>query len=237
MASAYVDAMREVQPCGPYALAGYSFGGLVAYEMACRLREMGEALDLLALFETDVSSRNLLPKERLLSKWALARRNMRELAAQPPQRWLSFLLEKVAVVWRRVVWRRDFIRELDDPALDLSDTVRARNRQLYEIGAREFAAYQPRHYSGTLSIFRTAHSSDPLLFWRRAADRVDVCNIAGRHGTIMDDPNVTSLAARLRLYLDRRDLERAACVFEASVDPDRSAVLAPPLAKIADPAT
>ncbi len=31
-------AVREVQPTGPYLLGGYSFGGLVAYEMSCRLR-------------------------------------------------------------------------------------------------------------------------------------------------------------------------------------------------------
>jgi len=34
MAAAYASAIREVQPSGPYALAGYSFGGLIAYEMA-----------------------------------------------------------------------------------------------------------------------------------------------------------------------------------------------------------
>jgi acetoacetyl-CoA synthetase len=237
MASAYIDAIREVQPNGPYALAGYSFGGLVAFEMGCRLREMGEVLDLLALFETDVSSRILLPTERLLGHWMLVRRNMRELAGQPRRRWTSFLMEKGTVVWRRVVWRRDFIRELDDSALDLSETVRARNRQLYESGDREFAAYRPRHYPGTLAIFRTADPTDPLLFWRRAADRVDVFNIAGKHGTIMDDPNVASLAAQLRLYLDRSDLEPVTCVRGGSASPVRDATLVPkPLGKIADPA-
>src|SRR5260370_4691198 len=34
MAEAYLDAIRTVQPNGPYFLAGYSFGGLVAFEMA-----------------------------------------------------------------------------------------------------------------------------------------------------------------------------------------------------------
>jgi acyl-CoA synthetase (AMP-forming)/AMP-acid ligase II/thioesterase domain-containing protein/acyl carrier protein len=48
-ADAYLSAIRNVRPRGPYRLAGHSFGGLVAYEMACRLRERGEAVRLVLL--------------------------------------------------------------------------------------------------------------------------------------------------------------------------------------------
>ncbi|WP_238539735.1 non-ribosomal peptide synthase/polyketide synthase [Corallococcus macrosporus] len=51
MASAYVDAIREVQPSGPYLLGGWSVGGVIAYEMARQLRERGEAVGLLALID------------------------------------------------------------------------------------------------------------------------------------------------------------------------------------------
>ncbi|MFP2903427.1 thioesterase domain-containing protein, partial [Corallococcus sp. 4LFB] len=43
-----------MQPHGPYQLGGWSLGGLVAYEMAQRLREAGEAVHLLALIDTHV---------------------------------------------------------------------------------------------------------------------------------------------------------------------------------------
>jgi len=39
-------------PDGPYALAGYSFGGLIAYEMARQLKKMRKKVILLALFDT-----------------------------------------------------------------------------------------------------------------------------------------------------------------------------------------
>ncbi|MBM9510739.1 non-ribosomal peptide synthetase [Actinacidiphila acididurans] len=42
MAADYVAAIRAVQPNGPYHLLGWSFGGLVAQEMAVQLREAGE---------------------------------------------------------------------------------------------------------------------------------------------------------------------------------------------------
>ncbi|MDF2998275.1 MAG: dhbF [Xanthobacteraceae bacterium] len=52
MAGAYLDEMRRVQPKGPYYLIGWSFGGVVAYEMAHRLRQAGEEIGLLAFMDT-----------------------------------------------------------------------------------------------------------------------------------------------------------------------------------------
>jgi thioesterase domain-containing protein/acyl carrier protein len=52
MAARYVAAMRAVQPKGPYHLAGWSLGGIVAYAMACQLRDAGEDVATVALFDT-----------------------------------------------------------------------------------------------------------------------------------------------------------------------------------------
>lgn len=46
MTSTYVDALRRVQPHGPYAIAGYSYGGTVAFEMAKKLRAEAAQADL-----------------------------------------------------------------------------------------------------------------------------------------------------------------------------------------------
>src|SRR5258708_36709359 len=48
MAECYLPAIREIQPQGPYLLAGYSFGGLVALEIGRRLLEQGEKIGFLA---------------------------------------------------------------------------------------------------------------------------------------------------------------------------------------------
>ena len=52
MAELYLEHLLKVQPDGPYYLGGYSFGGLVALEMARRLRERGREIALLALVDT-----------------------------------------------------------------------------------------------------------------------------------------------------------------------------------------
>jgi thioesterase domain-containing protein len=47
-----IAAIRTVQPHGPYVLAGHSYGGLVAFEMAHRLRDAGEDVALLAILDS-----------------------------------------------------------------------------------------------------------------------------------------------------------------------------------------
>ncbi|MFE9614016.1 amino acid adenylation domain-containing protein [Streptomyces sp. NPDC006012] len=54
MAARLIRLMRRVQPSGPYRLAGYSFGGTLAHEMATQLLGDDETVEFLALFDTRV---------------------------------------------------------------------------------------------------------------------------------------------------------------------------------------
>ncbi|MGP3991727.1 alpha/beta fold hydrolase [Streptomyces sp. 3N207] len=50
MVSTYVAAIRRAQPSGPYAVAGYSYGGAVAFEIAKRLEADGDKVDFVGVF-------------------------------------------------------------------------------------------------------------------------------------------------------------------------------------------
>ncbi|MGW0337657.1 AMP-binding protein [Streptomyces sp. NPDC003011] len=50
MVDSYVTAIRARQPHGPYAVAGYSYGGAVAFEIAKVLRSQGERVDFVGSF-------------------------------------------------------------------------------------------------------------------------------------------------------------------------------------------
>jgi amino acid adenylation domain-containing protein len=52
MAKEYIESLREIQPTGPYFIGGWSFGGLVAVEMANQLQQLGEKISLLVLIDT-----------------------------------------------------------------------------------------------------------------------------------------------------------------------------------------
>jgi amino acid adenylation domain-containing protein len=49
IAAAHLDAIRAVQPQGPYRLGGFCNGGLLAYEMSRQLEQEGEEVEFLAL--------------------------------------------------------------------------------------------------------------------------------------------------------------------------------------------
>lgn len=57
MAADYLRQIRAQGDCRPYHLCGYSFGGLVAFEMACQLHNAGEELGLLGLLDTRLRAR------------------------------------------------------------------------------------------------------------------------------------------------------------------------------------
>jgi amino acid adenylation domain-containing protein len=52
IAAHYIAAMIKSNPKGPYALAGYSYGGIIAYEMASQLTSQGRKVSMLAILDT-----------------------------------------------------------------------------------------------------------------------------------------------------------------------------------------
>src|SRR5438132_10198969 len=75
MAQFYLDAIKTLQPQGPYLLVGFSLGGLVTLEMAQRLSESGEKVALLAMLDSYPHISYLSPGQRLrLTTRLMARR-------------------------------------------------------------------------------------------------------------------------------------------------------------------
>lgn len=72
MAEDYVNAIQQIQPQGPYHLLGWSFGGVVAYAMACRLQQMGERVALLGIMDsypsTDERQSSPMTEEKLMKE-------------------------------------------------------------------------------------------------------------------------------------------------------------------------
>src|SRR5690606_29340174 len=105
-ASAYVAALRAAQPEGPYMLGGWSFGGLVAYEMARQLSAAGHEVALLALFDSwapGIEPPPVVDDTALLSLFAddLGRTFGADLGISPealrqiaPDRQLAYVLEQ-----------------------------------------------------------------------------------------------------------------------------------------------
>ena len=184
MAGHYVTLVRQVQPHGPYFLSGASFGGTVAFEMAQQLRQAGEAIGLLALFESYGPGYPERPR-----LW----QRLRNLSDKS---WS----ERMAAVNRRLL--APFSFELRDIAgTNLVEGV----RRVIEANFRAMHAYRHARYEGEIVLFRaTIHASElgtgfehPTNGWSRVSPEVRVIDVEGDHRYLLDPPAVHELAPRL----------------------------------------
>lgn len=83
MAQFHLEAMKQIQPHGPYILIGYSFGGLVMLDIAQRLRENGEQIALFVMVDTYPNKRYLRPMSFFRLATRLAKRRIFVLFRTP----------------------------------------------------------------------------------------------------------------------------------------------------------
>jgi amino acid adenylation domain-containing protein len=191
MAELYLAHLRKAQPEGPYYLGGYSFGGLVAVEIARRLIEAGQEIGLLALVDTYFTGQQ--------SNSSLLNRFFSLSSGQK----LAYL-KKRASRYRRGIKRRI-------ASLSLPPAVKA----VRAACAAAEHSYRPSVFPGPVALFRASEKAlrgldDAQNGWQQyAAGGLEVHEIEGDHGNIMNEPNVRRLAAALRARLDLARSERA----------------------------
>lgn len=196
IATDYLKHLRALQPRGPYALVGYSFGGLVAFEMACMLRAAGDEVDFLGLIDTDVHEACLRPAARFAFKMMRPLRYAALIARNP--------MATIPELWERFFRTRSIGPVAPNRANDVMSPLLLRVAQLNRAA---FYQYRPRPYAGPLTIFRATERwprfCDPLPVWRRqASGEVTVCEIPGGHTELVQELGVAALARRLGALLE-----------------------------------
>jgi acyl-coenzyme A synthetase/AMP-(fatty) acid ligase/thioesterase domain-containing protein/acyl carrier protein len=201
MAAEYCREVKALQPEGPYYLCGYSFGGLVAFEMARRLWESGDAVGLVGLFDTTMSWLRW-PLRTWLS---IVRRRLVQFAveasADPIHTWPAAIRKGASRV-------RDRLRghptpgERDGPPLP--SFLKAAPTRVLRVAAAALIAsarYRPGFYPGELTLFSPAEREPTLpplqAIWRKHARTLSIVETAGTHWTMLSAPNAASTAARL----------------------------------------
>ena len=93
LARTHLARVREIQPVGPYRIAGFSFGGLVAFEMAHQLRSVGQEVEMLFLLDPMLPYRTEASPLGCAREWQVkpldenwfgwAKRHMSNLVSEP----------------------------------------------------------------------------------------------------------------------------------------------------------
>ena len=220
MATHYIKQIRERQPHGPYFVAGHSFGGLVAYEIACQLAAQNETMGIVGLFDT--FQENIIAGDELLQDAPTRVRApfflLKEAAAGaiPQLRVLLFgnnrigyLSDKKNALMVRVVARITRMRYRLTYAL-YHRLGRTMPPELTSVKEADWIAsdnYRPGHYEGGIVLFRCADriETDPpdssRLWQRLAKGGVTILDIPGDHNSILKEPGAQILAEHLLGYL------------------------------------
>jgi non-ribosomal peptide synthetase component F/thioesterase domain-containing protein/acyl carrier protein len=187
MAVEYLREVKARQPDGPYNLCGYSFGGLVAFEMARRLRDSGDEVALVGLFDTMMSP----------LRWPL--RSWLSIVRGRVVRFAAGVITAPIHTWPASVWKmgcragarvRDFLKSAPTRILKVETSALIAS-----------ARYRPGFYPGELTLFTPVERGpglpSPQAIWRKHAGSLSIVETAGDHWTMFSASNAESVAASL----------------------------------------
>jgi thioesterase domain-containing protein len=218
LAAQHADAIQRERPHGPYALAGFCIGGVLAYEVARQLKLRGEKIENAVMIDPEIGSRTEALCLRAVD-WIGDRRRMTPLEKLDRFIAASRKLARVRHVWKSpLVEKRRFVtrnlrklRRRGDVQIVPEDAVANGLRKGRTLEAFQWmsTAYRPRPYDGEVGLLYTDEQLEatPHLIddWRRAAPRLNARRIPGGHLTAITtyaSSVVKAIRAELRtLYM------------------------------------
>jgi thioesterase domain-containing protein len=203
MAELYLPEVLRAQPSGPYLLGGYSGGGIVAYEMAQRLRRTGREVALLALLDT-------------------FRAGIKPLATSMKDHFARLFAEGPGYVQRRAKARLS--RRVDE----FSNVLKIRfymsqnkplpfalrDLQLTHAFLQAADRYEPAPYPGPVTLYRAREvalafkHAGPKLGWDDLIPDLSIVDVPGDHDTLVYEPNVSVMTSHLAATLRRLNARR-----------------------------
>jgi thioesterase domain-containing protein len=187
-----VESLRRAQPCGPYYIGGWCADGLLAFDIASRLLAEGETVGLLVLLHAGnpvhfrrhgkaaVKFSSFKHQLRLLGR--MRHKELRDFAAERAKRLLARISPK-------------------------ADETAPTGHYFDGIIDRTAMHYEPKPYAGDAVLFQPIDR--PQVFDHRAGwaeivqGEFSDFDIPGGHHTMLYEPNVQELAARLAECLER----------------------------------
>jgi len=208
LAAHYIKEMRTLQPNGPYFLAGVSFGGIVAYEMAQQLLTQGQKIALLVLFDT--RSPTLPVKSLDFNSLQIHLRNLSQLELKEK---LVYIMMKVKYkIQGKLRWIKPFFLKIAEKsylALKLPMPYALHYSLILEANNKLACEYVVQIYPAKVTLFRA--SDQPVKFdqfsdlgWRDlAVGGVEIHEVPGDHLGIFQEPHVQVLAKKLKDCIDK----------------------------------
>jgi amino acid adenylation domain-containing protein len=230
MASHYIDAIIQQNPDGPYLLAGFSLGGVIAFEMARQLKEIGKDVKMLAAFDTyvyDCIYYDPLP----LKTWKKLKFNFNSLLYffKFSNGFKNTVAEKGTLIKRKLLgfyWSLRYKEDQNRPGFF---------GYAYKIDKNNLDAlkrYQFKPLDVAVDVFkaetRTFYVEDAVnMGWKPYALKgVNIHKIPGEHNTIFKAPNDKKFAQELQRCLEVVENQKEVTLTNAKAEKANEIVLA-----------
>ncbi len=199
LAAEYVSEILERQNTGPFHLAGFSSGSVMAFEIACQLTQMGHEVGLLALIDGDLQGREPeMPKALKYSRVAIRKLakivfKMRDELSAGPRQFVSKRLNYVRLLMR--------LRDLENSTSIEDLTV----EQALLLAER---SYTPKPYPGSALLIRFhdeawSYGPDPMMGWTELIEGgIQTLDFPGGHITGMSPVCAPQMAEVLRKEME-----------------------------------
>jgi amino acid adenylation domain-containing protein/FkbM family methyltransferase/non-ribosomal peptide synthase protein (TIGR01720 family) len=193
----YCDVIVSAWPSGPYRIGGWSYGGIVAFDLARRLEATGRVVDLLAIFDT------LAPGAMPEGEW---RKSAATLMADIFGADAGVDIEELAGLTLDAQLQRVTARAIAagvlPPEFSVADAQRA--WAVFQAHRHAEETYRATPSLGHGLVFSSnlrRGDPEPTLGWYRWLRQVDVVEVPGTHLDVLRPPVVDQVA----------DVIRAAC--------------------------
>jgi thioesterase domain-containing protein/acyl carrier protein len=193
MAAKFVDELKRLQRTGRFFIAGHSFGGVLAFEIARQLSEAGREIGILALLDPD-PPQPYPPDTYRFSRFAFHAQTILRLPLAEKKK---HFLKNIRNIGNRILpktmvsehekWMRDFHRKTGET----------------------HACYNARPFKGNAVMFlatgvhwRFQPSSDPRNNWAKyISGKIKIDDVPGNHESVVVEPHVQVLARKLKDHL------------------------------------
>jgi acetoacetyl-CoA synthetase len=214
LARSYIESIRTIQPHGPYHLAGYSFGGILAYEIAQQMRQAGEEIGLLFLldpsepFEVEraANSATETASAKRESKSGRIIRHLRYLAKHPGET-VPYVVPRTIGYVKNGPWAwlcYQLVHLYGKSANPIFTRLLPKNRwpAFRFVTKRLGKPYHPAPYEGNvLAVFlNRGHGSD---MWRPfLGETADIRFVDAKHSELFSEPSLSQWLEILSAQLD-----------------------------------
>jgi thioesterase domain-containing protein len=197
MASYFIQSIQTIQPQGPYFIIGYSFGGIVAFEIARQLTERGEKVAFLGL--VDIRCPVIAELATPFREWIdIQLDRLRKLTIREQ---FNYIYEKLFKP-KSQAYRDEVVATLSDLDLFTPELI-----EVLDCNVQAAKEYQPQVFTGRATLFWSEYQDwyikkHPTLGWGDlVTDGLEIQRIPGNHTTLMQEPHVRVLAEKLELSI------------------------------------